>query len=74
VVGVHFGWGTLGLRSWEAGIAWHARREGFGGKTNNRAAGARFWRTQCVGAMRQVEGTISGWGKLGLRWLGCAIK
>ena len=40
---------------------------GFGWKTENRAAGARFSRPKCGGALIWVEGTQFGWGKLGLK-------
>ena len=40
---------------------------GFGPKSENRAAGARFLRTNRGGPLKWVEGTYLGLGKLGLR-------
>ena len=60
------GLGELGVRGWEVGIDWCARVGGFGPKSENRAAGARFSRTNCGGPLKWVEGTYLGLGKPGL--------
>ena len=67
VVGTYMWPGKLGVRGWEVGIDWCARVGGFGPKSENRAAGARFSRTNCGGPLKWVEGTYLGLGKPGLR-------
>jgi hypothetical protein len=62
------GWGKLGLKGWEVGIDRRVRVVWFGPKTENRAAGARFSRTNRGGGARSwVAGTYLGPGKPGLR-------
>jgi len=61
------GLGKPGLRGWEVGIDRRARVVWFGPKTENRAIGARFSRTNCGGPFKWVEGTYLWLGKPGLR-------
>jgi hypothetical protein len=49
------------------GIGRRTRVGGFGPKSENRAAGARFSRTNHRGPLKWVEGTYLGRGKPGLR-------
>jgi len=44
----------------EGGVVWAK-------KTKNRAVEARFWLAKCGRARFWVEGTLLGWGTLGLR-------
>src|ERR1700676_5456327 len=67
VVGTYMGPGKLGVRGWEVGIDWRARVGGFGPKSENRATGARFSRTNRGGACSWVVGTYMWPGKLGVR-------
>jgi hypothetical protein len=67
VEGTYLGPGKPGLRGWEVGIDWRARVVWLGTKTENRAIGAQFSRTNCGGACSWVVGTYMGLGKLGLR-------
>jgi hypothetical protein len=57
----------LGLKGWEVEIDQCTRVEGFGPKTKNRAAGARFSRTNRRGRLDWVEGTYLWQGKPELR-------
>jgi hypothetical protein len=50
VEGTYLGPGKPGLRGWEVGIDWRARVVWLGSKTENRAIGAQFSRTNCGGA------------------------
>jgi len=59
--------GNPGLKGWQAEIDWHARVGGFGPKRENRAAGARFLRTNHGGPLDWVKGTYLGRGRSGFK-------
>jgi hypothetical protein len=67
VEGTYLGLGKPGLRGWEVGIDRCARVVWCVPKTENRATGARFSRTNHGGLLKWVEGTYLGPGKPGLR-------
>ena len=67
----------MGFTGFEVVVGWDRAMRKRGGqveaKSQNRAARAQFWTTQCGGVHFWVEGILFGKHTLSLRWWGGAI-